>query len=584
MTLTALLVCSDYCHSQEPKSRIESAIAPEDGEKIVALPEETNSVEVAPGDFVAFLGTQINWGKWKTDIEKTPFLFVSGDCICRAVILPVQYPWEMSEKDPGTWPMWGVYALKEGTATAILELKDKEAKRVITVTVKKPPENWKENLLAKLKETKVSVQFKDTSLAEVAKTLSEKTGLKIVADYFDPDTKKGSINHSAENEPLAKILDTCTELSGGRWLLINNRIFLTTRKKREPLPVSQEVDKTLSWLHNHQSPDGSFSSAKFMDNCACEPKCSGAGNPDRDITITGFALLAFLGHGHTHRVGRHKLTVRSAIEYLLKRQNEDGSFSEMKGEFGMFDHFAATAALCEAYAVTRDPKLKEPSEKAIAFLLKSQQGDGGWSWEPKGGKSNSIATAFAVLALKAASTGRIEIPKEKFSSAVKFFDSVTNSEGEAGYEAKNDKQQPLTDKDFNDLPICTAASVIASIFCGESRKNERVQKGVAILLNNLPEWDKPQGRSIDPVYWYFATYSLFIYGGEEWKKWCIKTIEVLEKNQEKDGCATGSWAPSGRWSKFGGRLFFTAIAALTAEIQCRYFRVHPEAIPEKKEK
>jgi hypothetical protein len=278
-----------------------------------------------------------------------------------------------------------------------------------------------------------------------------------------------------------------------------------------------------------------------------------------------------MGYGYTHRVGDYKETVSRAKDFLLKSE-KDGAFGEMKGKLGMLDSLAATCALCELYAITRDNELKESCEKAVQFVIKSQRENGGWCWEKEGGKPNTLATAFAVLALKAATVGRIEVPKEDFDRASKFFESLTNSEGKVGYEAKGDSAQPVGGEKFANLPVPTAASVIASIFCGETRKNIRMLKGIEIIEKNLPQWDKPEMLSVDPLYWYFATYATFDYGGERWHKLYEKMIEVLSQGQENKGCVDGSWKPVGRWGELGGCMFNTALNALTAEIIFRYLR------------
>jgi len=249
----------------------------------------------------------------------------------------------------------------------------------------------------------------------------------------------------------------------------------------------------------------------------------------------------------------------------------------MKGKLPMLDMFLATMSLAEMYAVTRDATLKQPCLKAVDFLLKAQNEDGGWAWEKGSGKSNTLATAFAVFALKAAKTAGLEFSQAGFDNAVKFFKSVTDEKGRAGYETKGD-EKTVFGEDAK-LPACTAAAVIASIFSGVSRREDRIMKGVDLLLENLPDSGK-----VDPVYWYFATYAIFQYGGKRWKKWYPKMVDVLAASQDMEGCASGSWKPQGAWAKFGGRMFFTSLNILTSEIFLRYGRAYDSIENLRKEK
>jgi hypothetical protein len=531
--------------------------------KIVVLPEKQEEIQIAPGEFVAFAGTEY------FETEKM-LMDIDGDSVGRALIART-LRWGVQEKDPRTWNLMGICGLKEGYARVTLSDKEGKNSRVIIVTVQHHPEDWKEKLLTTLKEKKVSVEFKEADFESIARILSEKSGLKIIADYFSPEAKKNLVTYSAEAEPLAKVLDESLGKVGLAWVLSNNYVLLTKKVVAETIKTQPIIEKALGWLSRHQSPDGSFSSAKFATLCSGKPACDGAGDPERTITTTSMALLAFTGAGYTHRVGDYKETVSRAKDFLLKSE-KDGAFGEMKSELAILDSFAATCALCELYAVTRDDKLKKACEKAVEFVIKSQKENGGWCWEKEGGKSNTVATAFAVLALKAAAVSKIEVPKQNFDRASKFFESLTDSEGKVGYEVKRDSAQPIGGEKFANLPVPTAASVIASIFCGETRKNIRMLKGIEIIEKNLPQWDKPEMLSVDPVYWYFATYAIFYYGGGNWDKWYEKMIETISEGQENKGCVDGSWKPVGRWGEWGGRMFNTALNVLTAEIIFRYLR------------
>jgi hypothetical protein len=564
----AVFAFSDSCYCQE---YITNALQAR--HRIVVVREDKDSVEVAPGEFVAFAGTQYYTDAMQTTRPETEkvSITIEGGCVYGALVFPMSSN-DVSD-DPSTWPLEGVNASSEGTAKVILSPKGGGKERVITITVKKYPDDWKDKIIAKLQETKVSVKFDKAAFEDVARSLSEKTGLKIDADYFAPEAKKTLITYTAENEPVSKILDNAVRKTALDWVLTNNRVIITSKGGAGLIRLVPVCEEALRWLYFHRSKDGSFSCANFMNECSSEPKCSGAGNADRDIAVTSLAILAFVGNGHTHRVGMFKKTVGKAKDYLLKCQKEDGSFGEMKGELGMLDSMTASWAICQLYAITpRDPNLEEPSKKALAFILKSQKDDGGWSWEKQGGKSNTVATAFAVFALKAASMGKIEVPKEAFDRAGKFFESLTDSEGKAGYEAKGDNKQPVGGEKFANLPVSTAASVIASILCGENKENERIKKGIDVIEKSLPQWDKHEMRNVDPVFWYFATYSVWQFGGEPWERWISKIIEVLSENQEQKGCATGSWSPDGRWQEFGGRVFSTALNLMTSGIVWVYAR------------
>jgi len=61
-----------------------------------------------------------------------------------------------------------------------------------------------------------------------------------------------------------------------------------------------------------------------------------------------------------------------------------------------------------------------------------------------------------------------------------------------------------------------------------------------------------------------------------WRKWNEPMKNALVPNQQaaKGGCRNGSWDPEGdRWGFEGGRVYATALNALTLEVYYRYASV-----------
>ncbi len=87
-----------------------------------------------------------------------------------------------------------------------------------------------------------------------------------------------------------------------------------------------------------------------------------------------------------------------------------------------------------------------------------------------------------------------------------------------------------------------------------------------------PRWD-PNDGSIDFCYWYFGTLALREIGGDAWTKWQRALLDAVLPNQRTDGepCdVLGSWDPIDAWGDEGGRVYATAMLALTLEAPYRY--------------
>ena len=106
---------------------------------------------------------------------------------------------------------------------------------------------------------------------------------------------------------------------------------------------------------------------------------------ESDTAATGLALLPLLGAGYIHTVkSRHQDAVRRGIDWLVEHQQADGNlFIGPPGMAFMYSHAIATMALCEAYGLSQDPRLKQPAQRAIQFIINSQDPTtGGWRYSP----------------------------------------------------------------------------------------------------------------------------------------------------------------------------------------------------------
>ncbi len=339
------------------------------------------------------------------------------------------------------------------------------------------------------------------------------------------------------------------------------------------------VTAALRWLKNHQDQDGKWDQDGFGKNCDPKqpPACDKPGTGQYDVAVTGLALLAFLGNGHTHRISPYKATVRAGLNWLKNQQKEDGSLGKGAVESWVYNHAIGTAALCEAYAMTKDVILRKAAQKAVDFIVKGQNPGLGWKYKPKSGRSDTSVTGWMVVALKAAKDAKLTVPQSAFDGALKWFDRATNTAGKCGYMRPGDNGSVIrgVNDGFAKLPTMTAVSVYARILCGKSRDDDKVKKGIEILKQSLPEWNKPKNDKVDMYYWYCATCAMFQYGGRDWHTWNEKMKTALLSTQRMGGCADGSWDPVGKWGMVGGRVYSTALNALTLEVYYRYERKNP---------
>ena len=134
---------------------------------------------------------------------------------------------------------------------------------------------------------------------------------------------------------------------------------------------------------------------------------------EADTALTGLALLTYLGAGYTHVDGRYADNVGRGLDFLLSQQKGDGDLRGRSRVVGMYCHAMATLALCEAFALTGDARLRGPVERAVAFMVSARAADGmAWRYAPGAPAGDTSILGWVVMGLKSAKEIGIPIPEE----------------------------------------------------------------------------------------------------------------------------------------------------------------------------
>ena len=316
----------------------------------------------------------------------------------------------------------------------------------------------------------------------------------------------------------------------------------------------QAVEEGLKWLAKHQNKNGAWSLNAFSQVGDCDDQCGNAGVMS-DAGGTGFGLLPFLGAGYTHKSGKYKATVQKGLDWLIADQTKEGTFQNcLTGT--LYAHGVATIALCEAYAMTKDPKLKGPAQKAINYIVMAQHQGGGWRYSP-GQAGDTSVTGWQVIALRSAQQGGLKIPASVFTKVSAYLDSVQTDKAGSGYRYMPGGR--ITD-------AMVAEGLLCRIYTSNKLRRGELRAGVEYLQEHLPS----AGGEL--YYWYYATQVLHHYGGAPWDEWNHVMRDLLIEAQATDGHARGSWAPQGGHDNSGGRVYATSLALLTLEIYYRHKR------------
>lgn len=318
----------------------------------------------------------------------------------------------------------------------------------------------------------------------------------------------------------------------------------------------EAVERGLRWLLTHQRTDGSWSCNHTTE--ACQHYCTHPGTEASTTAATGLALLPFLGAGYTHREGEFQDIVRRGLDHLRRRAMKISYGTDLR-DGSMYGHAIATIALCEAYALTGDPELKEAAQGAIQYIAYAQDlKGGGWRYNP-GEPGDTTVSGWMLMALKSGQMAKLDVPSPSIFLAEKFLTSVQNEDGSMyGYMTRKPRQ------------TTTAVGLLCRMYTGWRRDNPALVRGVA----HLNEW----GPAKDDIYYdYYATQVMFHWSGPEWDAWNRKTRDLLISVQQREGHQAGSWYFGGKHDEVGGRLYCTAMATMILEVYYRFMPLYTES-------
>lgn len=350
--------------------------------------------------------------------------------------------------------------------------------------------------------------------------------------------------------------------------------------------VLDAVGLALRWLAAHQLPDGSWPlikgevSKKGEGNVKEAKKPAGKivkkaeseeeaqkkmseGKSSREIraSITGTALLAFLGAGHSETMGQYKGTVRKGINYLNQYLLDNPG--HLLGK--TYGASIVLMALAEASIFSSSP-LTTKNANVLAKKLRDVYDGEGWGY--KGGGDDFSVSGWVALGLKSGRQADLKALRNEevealFDKYGVWVNKMTNPEtGEGMYRPGKKGSRAMS-----------WVGMFQKQFLGFPKEDPFLLKAGEVSVKDVPKVFSSIGKGMDEYEIYYGTLAAFQQQGPFWKAWNPAMQNSLLSLQregpvEKLG---GSWDPSSKHvGKDGGRVMTTAIYTLCLEVYYRY--------------
>jgi hypothetical protein len=320
-------------------------------------------------------------------------------------------------------------------------------------------------------------------------------------------------------------------------------------KNKMTTAAEAAVLRGLEWLRKNQSADGSWGE-QFKGS------------------MTGLALLCFLGHGETDKSPQYGVTVNRAVDWILQngtkfqgRLHMDDSF---KRNADVYEHGICTYALGEYFTMTKDERVIELLRQAIGYIVQGQGPRGGWMYNFDKTADDLSVSGWQVQALKAAHLTGLNIPgvDAALEKSVECIDKVWKGpKGGYGYRGAEDRYS------------LTGVGVLCRLFWKGTHGD--VNKGMDYIMEETDK-NKPvkyKSDSADLYAWYYHTQAALMFGGSTWAKWNRWFQDELVSVQNPDG----SWPAPGHKNhgpmneeSMTGKVYRTTLCILMLEVFYRY--------------
>ncbi len=289
----------------------------------------------------------------------------------------------------------------------------------------------------------------------------------------------------------------------------------------------------LSWLADQQQPTGLWAPEAWGGRAECTQ------------AATGLALLAL-----QRDPARYNQAIGSGVDALISAQAPDGCLSPASPS-RMYDHAIGTLALLGQWnRGSPSRELHGAIDQALSFTRDQQHIDGGWGYrKTRGAAPNAALTLWHLQALAAADARDWPDTEGHLRRGLRWLRGHIGDDGRLRYQtAPSASGSPTLD--------AMGAACLAAVSGRFGELAPDLTRLTDAVLKHAPA-DSP---TADYYRDFFRARAL-----ARRPEALAQLQSDLTAGQSQDAHLTGSWAPDDLWSRMGGRIYTTAMAALALD-------------------
>ncbi len=218
--------------------------------------------------------------------------------------------------------------------------------------------------------------------------------------------------------------------------------------------------------------------------------------------------------------------IDAALDYVLSRTDESGFIHDAQSRnYGpMYEHGFATLLLAECYGASPRTDLRPILENALDVIFRSQNDRGGWRYHPVPTDADLSVTVCQMMALRAARNAGFYVPAETVERAVDYIRRCQNPDGGFAYQITGGPSRwPLT-----------AAAIVALQNAG-TYEGKDIDRAYDFLQQRRRDVAVPMQTNYFFYAHYYGIQAFWQRGGETWNRWYTDLRDTLLRLQSPDG-------------------------------------------------
>jgi len=282
--------------------------------------------------------------------------------------------------------------------------------------------------------------------------------------------------------------------------------------------TSRAIDRGLAFLAGKQQRDGAFGATGYA----------------RNVAVCALGGMGFMSAGSTPGRGPHGAEVNLCVDFVLEH-TQDSGFITVEGSAShgpMYGHGFATLFLAEAYGMTMRPEIREKLGNAVDLIVKTQNDEGGWRYQPQRRDADISVTICQVMALRAARNAGLYVPHETIDRCIDYVKRSQNPDGGFMYMLQGGQSA-----------FPRSAAGIVALYSAGIYEGKEIERGLEYLLQFIPRGNAFNRESHFFYGHYYAVQAMWHAGGKYWAQWYPAIRDALIARQREDGSWMDSISP-----------------------------------------